>query len=151
MEFYLADPKAVDGALSSPFTGAAVTRDGGFSLDDLDDFETILTDIYDACKIQSVAADAAISESGLGQFEVNLRHGEDAMKVADDAMLFKTSLSQLLGNTALRRVSWPNHLVTDRATGCICISASSTATAQIFLIMVTLRAAQCCTMRWQGC
>ncbi len=89
MEFYLADPKAVDGALSSPLTGAAVIRDGVLSLQDLDDFDAILTDIYDACKIQSVYADAAISESGVGQFEVNLRHGEDAMKVADDAMLFK--------------------------------------------------------------
>ena len=89
LEFYLADPKAVDGALSNPLTGAAVIRDGVLSLDDLENFEAILSDIYDACKIQSVAADAAISESGIGQFEVNLRHNEDAMKVADDAMLFK--------------------------------------------------------------
>ncbi len=90
LEFYLADPKAVDGVLTNPQTGAAVIRDGVLSLDDLDDFEVILTDIYDACKIQSVAADAAISESGIGQFEVNLRHCDDAMKVADDAMLFKS-------------------------------------------------------------
>ena len=90
LEFYLADPKAVDGTLSNPLTGASVIREGVLSLDDLEDFDAILTDIYDACKVQSVAADAAISESGIGQFEVNLRHGEDAMKVADDAMLFKT-------------------------------------------------------------
>ena len=90
LEFYLADPTAVEGALSNPLTGASVIREGVLSLDDLDDFDAILTDIYDACKVQSVAADAAISESGIGQFEVNLRHGEDAMKVADDAMLFKT-------------------------------------------------------------
>ena len=89
LEFYLVDPKAVDSALSNPLTGASIIREGVLSLDDLDDFDAIITDIYDGCKIQSVAADAAISESGIGQFEVNLRHSEDAMKVADDAMLFK--------------------------------------------------------------
>jgi glutamine synthetase len=36
-----------------------------------------------------ISADTAISESGPGQFEVNLQHGPDAMKAADDAWLFK--------------------------------------------------------------
>ena len=89
LEFYLADPTAVDGALTNPLTSVPVIRDGVLSLDDLDDFEAILGDVYHACEIQSVAADAAISESGIGQFEVNLRHSQDALKVADDAMLFK--------------------------------------------------------------
>ena len=42
LEFYLADPKAVDGALSNPLTGASVIREGVLSLDDLDDFDAIL-------------------------------------------------------------------------------------------------------------
>ena len=89
LEFYLADPKAMDAGLANPLTGADSVRDGVLSFDDLNDFDAILTEIYDACRVQDVAADAAISESGAGQFEVNLRHGADAMKVADDAMLFK--------------------------------------------------------------
>jgi len=89
LEFYLADPKAMDGNLENPLTGAAIVRDGVLSFDDLNDFDEILTEIYDACRAQSVEADAAISESGAGQFEVNLLHGDDALKVADDAMLFK--------------------------------------------------------------
>jgi glutamine synthetase len=36
----------------------------------------------------SIPADTAISEAGIGQFEVNLSH-ESAMKAADDAWLFK--------------------------------------------------------------
>ena len=51
LEFYLADPKAVDGALSNPLTQAAVIRDGVLSLDDLDNFDAILSDIFDACHI----------------------------------------------------------------------------------------------------
>ena len=35
LEFYLADPKAVDGALSNPLTGASVIHEGVLSLDDL--------------------------------------------------------------------------------------------------------------------
>lgn len=89
LEFYLADPAAIDGALTKPLTSVPVIREGVLSLDDLDDFEAILGDVYHACEIQSVAADAAISESGIAQFEVNLRHSQDALKVADDAMLFK--------------------------------------------------------------
>lgn len=89
LEFYLADPGAADGVVSNPLNGAAGMRDGVLSVDDLNDFDAILSEIYDACEVQSVGADAAISESGRGQFEVNLRHSDDAMKVADDAMLFK--------------------------------------------------------------
>jgi glutamine synthetase len=36
-----------------------------------------------------IPADTAISEAGLGQFEINLMHSDDALKAADDAWLFK--------------------------------------------------------------
>ena len=36
-----------------------------------------------------IPADAALSESGLAQFEINLRHQPDALKAADDTWLFK--------------------------------------------------------------
>ena len=93
MEFYLADPTLHDGLapanVASPLTGAVNIRDGVLSVDDLNDYDTLLNDIYDCCRIQNVAADTAISEAGSGQFEINLLHGSDCLKVADDAMLFK--------------------------------------------------------------
>ena len=93
MEFYLADPTLHDGLapanVASPLTGAVSIRDGVLSVEDLDDYDTLLNDIYDCCKMQNVAADTAISEAGSGQFEINLLHGSDCLKVADDAMLFK--------------------------------------------------------------
>jgi glutamine synthetase len=36
-----------------------------------------------------IPADTAISEAGLGQFEINLMHQDDALRAADDAWLFK--------------------------------------------------------------
>ena len=36
-----------------------------------------------------IPADTAISEAGLGQFEINLVHQDDALRAADDAWLFK--------------------------------------------------------------
>lgn len=93
MEFYLADPGLHDGPMPqtamSRLTGAKNIRDGVYSLEDLSDHDALLNDIYDCCQLQDVAADAAISEAGSGQFEINLLHGPDCLKIADDAMLFK--------------------------------------------------------------
>jgi len=93
MEFYLADPTWHDGpapeTAASPLTGAVNIREGVLSVDDLNDHDSLLNDIYDCCGMQDVAADAAISEAGSGQFEINLLHGPDCLKVADDAVLFK--------------------------------------------------------------
>lgn len=55
----------------------------------LDAFDTFFTDLYEACEAMDIPADTAISEAGLGQFEINLVHSDDALKAADDAWLFK--------------------------------------------------------------
>ena len=93
MEFYLADPTCHDRptpkSAASPLTGAVNIREGVLSVDDLNDHDALLNEIYDCCGMQNVAADAATSEAGLGQFEINLLHGPNCLKVADDAVLFK--------------------------------------------------------------
>ena len=43
-------------------------------MDDLNDHDALLNEIYDCCGMQNVAADTATSEAGLGQFEINLLH-----------------------------------------------------------------------------
>ncbi len=55
----------------------------------LDQFDQFFTDLYDACEEMDIPADTAISEAGLGQFEINMMHGDDALRAADDAWLFK--------------------------------------------------------------
>tara|TARA_B100001063_G_scaffold149903_1_gene139866 strand:+ start:142 stop:999 length:858 start_codon:yes stop_codon:yes gene_type:complete len=58
------------------------------SLQELDSLDDFFTDLYNACDQMNIPAQAAITESGLGQFEVNLNHG-NALKIADDTWLFR--------------------------------------------------------------
>ena len=90
LEFYLCDP-SMDrpDAPRSPVTGKRLDSDGALSLDELQHFDSFLNDVYDACAQQDIPADAAISENGAGQFEINLMHVDDPLKAADDAILFK--------------------------------------------------------------
>lgn len=90
LEFYLCDPSADQPeAPQSPVTGKRLDSDGVLSVDELQHFDGFLNDVYDACAQQNIPADAAISENGAGQFEINLMHVNDPLKAADDAVLFK--------------------------------------------------------------
>lgn len=90
LEFYLVDDSgAVLKPASSPLTGKPMHTADVLSLDALDAFDDFFTDLYKASAAMDLPAQAAISEGGLGQFEINLNHG-DALKAADDAWLFKT-------------------------------------------------------------
>ncbi len=89
MEFYLLDghsttprPPQIPGRPQRPESPDILSLAG------LDAFEAFFTDLYATCKAMRIPADAASSEAGPGQFEINLLHG-DAMKAADDAWLFK--------------------------------------------------------------
>lgn len=90
LEFYLVDDSGETIAPAhSPRTGKPMHKADILSLDALDAFDAFFTDLYEAAAAMVIPAQAAISESGAGQFEINLNHG-DAMKAADDAWLFKT-------------------------------------------------------------
>ncbi|MCF6315694.1 MAG: glutamine synthetase family protein [Marinosulfonomonas sp.] len=90
LEFYLVDDSGEDiGPACSPLTGKRMHTADVLSLDTLDAFDAFFTDLYKASADMDLPAQAAISESGAGQFEINLNHG-NALKAADDAWLFKT-------------------------------------------------------------
>ncbi|MFT7058654.1 MAG: glutamine synthetase [Pseudorhodobacter sp.] len=90
LEFYLVDPsEPVPQPPLSPVTGRRLETDGALSLDELEHFDEFLNDVYAACRAQGIPADTAISENGAGQFEINMRHIGDALRAADDAILFK--------------------------------------------------------------
>ncbi|PKP84420.1 MAG: glutamine synthetase [Alphaproteobacteria bacterium HGW-Alphaproteobacteria-2] len=96
LEFYLVD----DGSERpeppiNPYSGRQMQSRDVLSLNGLDIFDAYFTELYDACEQMDIPADSAISESGLGQFEVNLLHTDDAMKAADDAWLFKIAVKGL--------------------------------------------------------
>ena len=90
LEFYLVDPSGQEPQPPlSPVTGKRLDSDGALSLDELEHFDAFLNDVYAACHAQGIPADTAISENGAGQFEINMRHVADAVRAADDAVLFK--------------------------------------------------------------
>lgn len=72
----------------NPITGRRLTDEAVLSVAEMDAFEAFFTDLYDGCTAMGIPAQTAISESGIGQFEINLNH-QDAMRCADDTWLFK--------------------------------------------------------------
>lgn len=96
MEFFLIDDSTRHLQVPvSPRSGKRRKAAEVLSIRALDAFDSFFTDLYDACEAMDIPADAAISEAGLGQFEINLMHQDDALKAADDAWLFKTLVKGL--------------------------------------------------------
>jgi glutamine synthetase len=90
LEFFLIDDSGRTLQVPpSPRSGKRRVAGEILSLRALDQFDVFFTDLYDACEEMDIPADTAISESGLGQFEINLMHCDDALRAADDAWLFK--------------------------------------------------------------
>lgn len=71
-----------------PATGRVLHAGDINSVTALDTFARFFDDLYDGADAMGISAQAAVSESGIGQFEVNLNHGP-AMRIADDTWLFK--------------------------------------------------------------
>jgi len=90
LEFFLIDDSGRK--LQVPLSPRSGKRRKGaetLSIRALDQFDEFFTDLYDACEEMDIPADTAISEAGLGQFEINMMHCDDALRAADDAWLFK--------------------------------------------------------------
>lgn len=99
LEFYLIDgdsERPIPPA--SPVTGRRVRAEAVNAIDELDGFEAFFDDLYRACEQMDVAAEAAIAEGSPGQFEVTLRHTDDPLRAADDAVFLK----RLVRGTARR-------------------------------------------------
>lgn len=90
LEFYLLDASGAKPASAiSPVTNRRLEGVSVLSIDDIDHFEGFFDDVYKECAAHGIQVDAAISENGAGQFEVNLLHVDDPLRAADDAVLFK--------------------------------------------------------------
>jgi glutamine synthetase len=92
-EFYLVDcerdaqgqPQPPRG----PLTGRREMRTQINSMTDLNEYSPLLSAIDAACVAQHVPATSSLAEYGPGQYEVNLRHAPDALRVCDEALRFK--------------------------------------------------------------
>nr|WP_246225042.1 glutamine synthetase family protein [Pseudochelatococcus lubricantis] len=74
---------------AAPESGYPIEVSQLYSMDELDEFSSVFTEIRDACAAQDVPGDTCIVENGPGQFEINLEHIDDPVLAADQAVLFK--------------------------------------------------------------
>lgn len=91
LEFYLIKPVKPGKPIHAEQVAPFLDHKGGNlnNLDVMQVYEPVLTEIQAVCKQQQVDIDVAIAEAGMGQFELNFNHSDDALKAADQAFLFK--------------------------------------------------------------
>ncbi len=89
MEFTLIDDSGdAPAPPRNPLTGRILSDETTLSLNELDAFDAFFTALYEGSVAMGIPAQTAISEGGVGQFEITLNH-RDALSAADDAWLFK--------------------------------------------------------------
>jgi glutamine synthetase len=94
LEFYVTRP-GKDGAFTlDPPAGMTTDPDaaGTYDFADLDALQPFIDDIYRVAEAQSLPVDAVIQESGPAQFEINLKHRDDAVQAALDGLLLKRAV-----------------------------------------------------------
>lgn len=89
LEFYLLKPGSAPEAMGYPLSGREQTACQVYGLDTLQEFEGVLHNIAEACAAHGVPGDTVTAELGAGQFEINLVHVADALRAADNTILFK--------------------------------------------------------------
>lgn len=93
LEFYLIDRLRVAGGSPQPpldpRSGARERTASVYGVDDLDRFQGFLSTLSKAGEVQNVPLSAASKEYAPGQFEVNLKHQNDALLAAHHAVLLQ--------------------------------------------------------------
>ncbi|WP_366655996.1 glutamine synthetase family protein [Fodinicurvata sp. EGI_FJ10296] len=99
LEFYLIDrAPTADGLPQPPLSPVSGRRQGEtqvYGIEELYDFDAMLSDVYDACQAQNIPVDSSVSEYAPGQYEINLHHVANAMDACDDAILFKRAVKSV--------------------------------------------------------
>ena len=93
LEFYLIDrQRDAEGYLQppcAPGTQERNTQSQVYSVDNLNHFADVLTEIDELARLQGIPADGAVAEASPGQFEVNLHHTNDVLQACDHALALK--------------------------------------------------------------
>jgi glutamine synthetase len=93
LEYYLIDARRTpDGKIqlpASPLTGDRATQHQVYGLREVEEASAFLRDLWRAADAQGIPLEGAISEYAPGQLELTLKHHADAMRAADDAVLYK--------------------------------------------------------------
>lgn len=92
LEFYLLDKAAArDGRIVPALAPGGLYNDQVqvYSIQELDDFDPFLRELYAACDAQNLPAESVISEYAPGQMEITLTHRADALQAVDEAIQYK--------------------------------------------------------------
>jgi glutamine synthetase len=93
LEFYLVDrERTADGCVQpprQPLTGRREHKTQINSMQELEEYSTVLTAIDAAARAQELPTGTVLAEYGPGQFEVNLHHVDDALLACDHAIRLK--------------------------------------------------------------
>ena len=96
VEFYLIKPHADPNAEVEPPEGRLGRTDTSrqpFGIDQMNDFDPFIIDVYSFCEEQGIRIDALSQEMGPAQLEINFLHG-DPLTLADHVFLFKRTVRE---------------------------------------------------------
>ncbi len=96
MEFYLTKPNTdPDYPIEPPVgrTGRQGIAQQAYSMSAVEEYGRVIDDIYDYAELQGFGIDTIIQESGAGQIEINLAHG-DPLTLADQVFFHKRSIRE---------------------------------------------------------
>lgn len=95
LEFTLVDDSGRSlKTVRDPRSGRRMSAPGILSLGQMDAFDEFLSALYSAGAEMEIPVETAVSEAGIGQFELTLHH-QTALRAADDTWLFKTMIKGL--------------------------------------------------------
>ena len=93
LEYYLIDgQRTAQGGIelaASETTGERPSQHGVYGLREIEDSAGFLRALWAAADAQGVPLEGAISEYAPGQLELTLKHGPDALRAADEAVMYK--------------------------------------------------------------
>lgn len=102
LEFYLVDKlRDAEGYIQPPCAPGSEERNRQsqvYSVDNLDHFSEVLSDIDQLAKQQGIPADGALAEASPGQFEINLHHTRNVLSACDHAIQLKRLIRQVAEN-----------------------------------------------------
>ncbi len=113
LEFYVTR-SGPDGAFTlDPPAGMTTDPDaaGTYEFADMDMLQPFIDDIYRVAAAQRLPIDAVMQESGPAQFEINLKHRNDAVQAALDGLLLKRAVKAAARAHGLRAtfMAKPHH------------------------------------------
>ena len=100
-----------------PLTGARPTQHDQYSLREMQEAAPFLQELWAASDALGVPLEGAISEYAPGQLELTLKHHDDALRSADDAILTSTPPRAWPRSMAAKPPSWPSRSPSRRARG----------------------------------